>query len=78
MTENSRIEGPIENVTCKKTVTTTKAMNPENAAGPSEVCAQRISASGKMGISVMIELCQRVLNGKGILYKWQMSVFVLI
>ena len=35
------------------------------AAGPSEVCAEMISASGEVGVSVMVELCQRVLDGKG-------------
>ena len=35
----------------------TKAMKPEKAAGPSEVRAKMISASGEVRIAVMMELC---------------------
>ena len=35
-----------------------------------------ISASGEVGISVRVELCQRVLDGKGMPDKWQTSVLV--
>ena len=37
-----------------------------------------ISASGKAGVSVMVELRQRVLYGKGMPDEWQTSVLVLI
>ena len=33
-----------------------------------------ISASGEVGISVMVELCQRVLDEKGMPDEWQTSV----
>ena len=33
-----------------------KVMEPGKAAGPSEVCAKMISASGEAGVSVMVEL----------------------
>ena len=46
-----------------------KVMKPGKAAGPSEVCAEMISASGEVGASVMVELCQRVLDGKGMANK---------
>ena len=36
-----------------------KVMKPGKAAGPSEVCAEMISASREVGVSVMVELCQR-------------------
>ena len=44
-----------------------KPMKPVKAARPSEVC-EEISVCGKVGISVMLELCQRVLNEKEILH----------
>ena len=37
-----------------------------------------ISASGEVGVSVMVELCQRVLDGKEMLNQWQKSVLVPI
>ena len=55
-----------------------KAMKPGKEAGPSKVCPKMISANGKVGISVMMELCQRVLDGKRMPDDWQTSVLVLI
>ena len=37
-----------------------------------------ISASGEVGVSVMVELCQRVLDGKEMPDQWQTSVLVPI
>ena len=53
-------------------------MKPGKAAGPSEICAKIIFASGEVGISVIMEWCQCMLDGKGVLYEWQASVLVLI
>ena len=47
-----------------------KVMKPGKAAGPSEVCAEMISASGEVGVSVMMELCQHVLDGKRMADEW--------
>ena len=35
-----------------------------------------ISASGKAGVKVMVELCQGILDGKGMPDEWQTSVLV--
>ena len=40
--------------------------------------AEMISASGEIRISVMVELCQRSLDGKEIPNEWQTSVLVPI
>ena len=48
------------------------------AAGPSEVNKDMIIASGKLGVGVVKELCQRVLDGKGMPEKWKTSVVVPI
>ena len=53
-----------------------KAMKPGKAARPPEVCAEMISASVEVGVSVMVELCQYVLDGKGMPDEWQTSVLV--
>ena len=44
------IEGPIENVTRNEMAIAIKVMKPRKAAGPSEVCAEIISASGEVGL----------------------------
>ena len=63
--EASMVEGPIEKVTHEEMVVAIEALKPGKAAGPSEVCAEMISASREVGISVMMKLHQHVLNGKG-------------
>ena len=40
-------------------------MKAVKAAGPSEVCVEMIAASEEIGIDVMVELCQSVLDGRG-------------
>ena len=72
------VEGPIKNVTRKEMVIAIKVMKLGKAAGPSEVCAEMISASGEAGVSVMVELCQRVSDGKAMPDEWQTSVLVPI
>ena len=71
------VEGPIKNVTREEMAIAVKVMKPGKAARPSEVCAE-ISASGEVGVSVMVELCQRVLDGKGMPDEWQTNVLVPI
>ena len=78
VTAASMIEGPIKNVTREEMAIAIKVMKPRKAAGPSEVCAEMISDSGEVGVSVMVELCQRVLGGKGISDEWQTSGLVPI
>ena len=65
MTAAGMVEGPIKNVTHEEMVIAIKVMKPGKAAGPSKVCAEMISSSGEVGVSVVVELCQSVLDGKG-------------
>ena len=48
------------------------------AVGPSEVNTGAIVASGKIGVEVMVKLCQRVLDGKRIPHKCMTNVVVPI
>ena len=48
------------------------------ATGPSEVSVEMIVASDKIGVKVMVELCQRVLDGREMPDKWKSSVILLI
>ena len=68
----------LKNVTREEMAMAIKVMKPGKAAGSSEVFAEMISASGEVGVSVMVEFCQRVLNGKGMPDEWQISVLVPI
>ena len=48
------------------------------AAGPSKVSAEMIVGSGEIGNGVMVELCQIVMDGRGMLDDWALSVVVSI
>ena len=78
VTEVSMVEEPIKKVSREEMATAIKSMQPEKATGASKVCADMISTSGKVRISVTLELCQRVLDGKRMSDEWQTSVQVSI
>ena len=46
-------------------MTALRKMKSGKATGPSEVDSEMIIASGNTGVKVMVELCQRVLDGRG-------------
>ena len=53
-------------------------MKPEKATGPSEVNVEMIVASGEIGVKVMMDLYQRVLDGRGMSDECKNSVIVPI
>ena len=55
-----------------------REMKVGKAAGPAEVSIEMIAASGEIRIGVMVELCQGVLDGRGMLDEWVLSVVVPI
>ena len=75
VTAASMVEGPIKNDTHKE-MAIIKVMKQGKAAGPSEICAEMISGSGEIGVSVMVELCQGVLDGREMPDEWQTNVLV--
>ena len=64
-TEIGIIEGPVEKVFLKEITSAMKKMKLGKAYGLSELSMEMINASGKVGIDVMMKLCQRVLDEKG-------------
>ena len=78
LTATSMVEGPMKNVTREEMAIAIKMIKPGKEAGPSEICAEMISPGREVRVSVMVELCQRVLDGKGMPDEWQTSVLVPI
>ena len=72
------VEGPVERVSREEVVKALGKMKAGKAAGPSEVSVEMIAASGEIGIDVMVELCQSVLDGRGMPDEWALSVVVPI
>ena len=75
-TEIGIVEDPVEEVSLEKITSAIKKMILGKASGLSEVSMEMINASGKVGLDVVIKLCRRVENGKGILEDWKTSVMV--
>ena len=78
VTDADMVEGPVEEVTRVEMMSAIKAMKFGKAAGPSEVNTEMIVASGQVGLNVMMELCQRLLDGRGIPNEWKTSIVVPI
>ena len=72
------VEGPVKRVSREEVVKALGKMKAGKAAGPSEVSVQMIAASGEIRIDVMVELCQSVLDGRGMPDEWALSVVVPI
>ena len=68
------VEGPIKKVSCKEVREAIRKMKQGKAAGLSEVTTEMIVAGGRIAEEVTLQLCQRVLDGKGIPDKWKTSV----
>ena len=68
------VEGPVERVSREEVVKEIREMKAGKAAGPLEVSVEMIAASGEIGIGVMVELCHGVLDGRGMLDDWVLSV----
>ena len=70
----SKIGGrPVERFSREEVVKAIREMKVGKAAGPLEVSVEMIAASGEIGIGVMVELCQGLLDGRGMLDDWVLS-----
>ena len=78
MVETDLVEGPVKKVVCNEIVEAMQKMKSKKETGPSEVSVEMIVASGEIGVKVMIELCQRVLDGRGMPDEWKTNVIVPI
>ena len=76
--ETDVVKGPVEKVVCNEIVEAIQKMKSGKANEPSEVSEEMIVASDKIEIEVMMELCQRVLDGRGMPDEWKTSVIVSI
>ena len=72
--ESDVVEGPMEKVTRKKIVKVMQKIRLEKATVPSEASVEMMIANGKIGVQVMVNLCQCILNGRGIPDEWKTSV----
>ena len=76
--ETNLVEGPVEKVVRDEIVEAIQSMKSGKATGTSDVSVEIIVASGEIGVKVMMELCQRVVDGGGMPDEWKTSVIVPI
>ena len=78
MVETGLVEGPVEKVVRNEIVEAVQSMKSGKATGTSEISVEMIVASREIGVKVMMEICQRVLDGRGMPDEWKTSVIVPI
>ena len=74
--EAAVVHGPLERVTEEEVKDAIKHMKLGRAAGVSGVAVEHIAASGMVGVEVITEICNRVLDGICIPDDWRYSVLV--
>ena len=72
------VEGPVERISREEVVKALGKRTAAKASGPSKVSFEMIAAGGEIGIDVMVELCQSMLDGREMLDEWALSVVVPI
>ena len=78
LVEIDAVEGSMEKVARNRIAKVMQKMKSGKATGTSEVSVEVIVASGDIGVKVLMELCQRVLDGRGMPDEWKTSVIVTI
>ena len=74
--EGDAVDGPVVCVSREEVIQSLNKMKTGKAPGPSEVWLELIAASRGVGIQVMAEKCQIVLNGFGMPVEWVLSIVV--
>ena len=78
MMETDAVGEPVEKVARNKITEAMQKMKSGKATGPSKISVKMIVAGSKIGVKVMIELCQCVLDGRRMPDEWKTSVIVPI
>ena len=76
--EGDAVEGPVVCVNREEALQALNEMKTRKATGPTQLSLELIAISGGVGIQVMAEICQKVLDGFGIPAEWALSIVVPI
>ena len=76
--ERNAVEGPVVCVSREEVLQASNEMKTGKAPGPSVVSLELIAASGGVGIQVLAEICQKVIDGCGMPSEWALSIVVPI
>ena len=78
LVETDDVEGPVEKVARDEIVKAMQRMKSGKTTGPSEVSVEIIIGNGKIGVEVVMALCQDILDGRGMPDEWKTSVIMPI
>ena len=76
--EGDAVEGPVVCLSREEVLQALNKMKTGKAPGPSDISSEWIAASGGVGILVMAEICQKVLDGSGMPPEWALRILVPI
>ena len=76
--EGDVVEGPVVCVSIEEVLQALHEMRTGKAPEPSEISLELIAASRGVGIQLMAEMCQKVLDGLGMPAEWDLSIVVPI
>ena len=65
MVETDVVERLVEKVARHEIVEAMQKMKAGKATGPTEISVETIISSDEIGVKMMMKLCQRVLDGRG-------------
>ena len=65
------MKSPVEEVSLEEITIALKIIKLGKASGLSEMSMEMVNASEKFGIDVIMKLCQRLLDGKGMPEDWK-------
>ena len=71
MMETDVVEGPVKKVARNEIVEAMRKIKLGKVSGLSMVSVEMIVASGELEVKVMMDLCQRVLDGEGMPDEWK-------
>ena len=74
--EDSQVEGEIDDIDDVEIITAMKQMKEGKACGISNVSAELLMHSGEIGVAVMKDICNKILNEESIPEDWKNSVLV--
>ena len=75
---NEVVDGLVERVTREEIMEVMQKTKCGKAIGPSEISLEKILASAEMKLKVMVDQCQRILDGRRIFGELKTNVIVLI
>ena len=74
--ESIAVDGEVQQITCQEVRSAPRKMKTGKACGPSGVSAELLMHSGEIGVTVMTDVCNKILSGSCVPEDWTNSILV--